>query len=174
VKTKKLLRPFLIVAATVGVLGVVLIPALFRAREEARKSACLGNLKQIGLAMAIYANDHDDNYPPTLNDLMPKYLTDEGLFHCPSDRSDKPSYLYVPGFTAKDRAMAMVVIERGGIHAHGRHVLFVDGHVWFRREADFQDLWTKQREEFKLPNLKELGDTVEEGQPVPAGSRPSS
>ena len=136
-KTRKLIRLFLIIAATASVLGVVLTPAFFRAREEARKSRCLGNLKQIGLAMAIYANDHDDEFPPTLNDLMPAYLTDEGFFHCPSDRSDKPSYFYVPGLTAKDtRPILMVVIERGGTHADGRFVLFVDGHVRWLWEPD--------------------------------------
>jgi prepilin-type processing-associated H-X9-DG protein len=143
----------------------MLLPALARAREEARKAVCASNLKQVGLAMAIYANDHEDKFPPTLTDLMPDYLTDEGLFHCPTDTSKEPSYLYVPGLSVTDEPTLMLVIERAGIHARGRNVLFVDAHVAWMDEQAFQAQWAQEREKFNLPSLKDLGDTVEEKQP---------
>ena len=163
-KTRNILRLSFIIAATVSVLGVVFVPPFFRAREEYRKAVCFSNLKQIGLAMEIYAKDFGGRFPPSLKQLVPDYVTrgQEGIFHCDSDRTHGPSYVYVPGFTTKDRPMTMVVIERGDIHEGGRHVLFIDTHVMRLQEARFQELWAKQREEFKLPSLKDLGDTVEE------------
>lgn len=155
---------------TTAVAAAMLLPALARAREEARKAVCASNLKQMGLAMAIYANDHEDKFPPALTDLMPDYLTDEGLFHCPTDTSKEPSYLYVPGLSVTDEPTLMLVIERAGIHARGRNVLFVDGHVAWMDEHAFQAQWAQEREKFNLPSLKDLGDTAPEKQPAPAGA----
>jgi len=46
--------------AIVAILAALLLPALSRAREKARQAICMGNLKQIGLAIFMYANDYDD------------------------------------------------------------------------------------------------------------------
>jgi prepilin-type processing-associated H-X9-DG protein len=149
-------------------------PALTEAREEARKAVCASNLEQIGMSLAMYVNDHKDRFPPTLKDLMPDYLLDEGLLHCPADTSKEPSYLYVPGLTLADLGddpRLMVVIERAGIHAGGRNVLFGNWHAGWMDEHAFQARWAQQREKFTLPSLKELGDTVPEKQPAPAGGQ---
>jgi len=158
----KQFRIFLGIAGVSGLAAMMVIPALFRAREEIRKAVCFSNLKQIGLAMEIYARDYGGKFPPALKDLVPAYLTDERVFHSLSDRSDKPSYLYVPGLTFKDSPLTMVVIERSSIHADGRHVLFVDTHVSWMEEGAFQAEWAQQQEKYNLPSLKDLGDTVEE------------
>jgi len=53
----------LVVIAIISILASILFPVFARAREQARKSACLSNLKQIGLAVMMYVQDYDETYP---------------------------------------------------------------------------------------------------------------
>jgi len=91
----------LVVIAIIAILAAMLLPALARAREQARRAACISNLKQIGLAIKMYAQDYREYYPTTsaawsttnpnataagcLNLLYPKYISAEKTFLCPSD-----------------------------------------------------------------------------------------
>lgn len=53
----------LVVIAIIGILAAILMPALNRARESAKRAACISNLKQIGTAMTMYAGDWNERFP---------------------------------------------------------------------------------------------------------------
>jgi prepilin-type N-terminal cleavage/methylation domain-containing protein len=53
----------LVVIAIIAILAAILFPVFAKAREKARQSACMNNMKQIGIASYQYLNDWDDTYP---------------------------------------------------------------------------------------------------------------
>ena len=58
----------LVVIAIIAILAGLLLPALARAKEKARRIACVNNVKQIEMAMMMYVDDHAGNYPPRMPD----------------------------------------------------------------------------------------------------------
>ena len=57
----------LVVIAIIAILAAILFPVFAKAREKARQTSCLSNLKQIGLAFTQYAQDYDEMYPPRMS-----------------------------------------------------------------------------------------------------------
>lgn len=55
----------LVVIAIIGILAAILFPVFSRVRENARRSSCSSNLKQLSLGIIQYAQDYDTYYPPT-------------------------------------------------------------------------------------------------------------
>lgn len=58
----------LVVIAIIALLAAILFPVFARARENARRTSCASNLKQIGLGIMQYTQDYDERMPPFLNE----------------------------------------------------------------------------------------------------------
>jgi prepilin-type N-terminal cleavage/methylation domain-containing protein/prepilin-type processing-associated H-X9-DG protein len=83
----------LIVIAIIALLAAILFPVFARARENARRSSCSSNLKQIGLGLMQYTQDYDERFVPNdginpvrraWQDRLMPYLKSEQIFLCPS------------------------------------------------------------------------------------------
>jgi prepilin-type N-terminal cleavage/methylation domain-containing protein/prepilin-type processing-associated H-X9-DG protein len=89
----------LVVIAIIAILAAILFPVFSRAREQARKAACVSNLKNIGMAMQMYAQDWDEKWVPMWTQswyqghsgrdwwmwLIQPYVKNLALFKCPSN-----------------------------------------------------------------------------------------
>jgi len=93
----------LVVIAIIGILAAILLPALARAREAARRASCANNLKQMGIVFKMYANESKgEKWPrpgisldyftagPDPISIYPEYLTDPTVLMCPSDAGADP------------------------------------------------------------------------------------
>ena len=96
-KTAFTLIELLVVIAIIAILAAILFPVFARARENARRSSCQSNLKQIGLGVLQYVQDYDERYPTGnagtaafgnrrgwAGNIYP-YVKSKQIFVCPSD-----------------------------------------------------------------------------------------
>jgi prepilin-type N-terminal cleavage/methylation domain-containing protein/prepilin-type processing-associated H-X9-DG protein len=85
----------LVVIAIISILAAILFPVFGRARENARRSSCQSNLKQLSLGVLQYQQDYDERYAPMLNviggnllgwsQFVQPYVKSTQIFSCPSD-----------------------------------------------------------------------------------------
>lgn len=78
----------LVVMAIITILAAIIFPTFATAKESARRTKCISDLRQIGMAVEMYCQDYDDDYavPPFLGTLYPSYIESASMFICPSDR----------------------------------------------------------------------------------------
>ena len=131
----------------------ILLPSLNKARETANRIKCGSNMRQIGQAMLLYANENDGVYPATVGPLLLTEPIPPKTFLCPSTNDALPggtpqqqiaaldagtagSYLYFgKGLTDTAGASTVLLTEPPTNHGKGDggEVLFGDGHVEYRQ-----------------------------------------
>jgi len=104
----------LVVIAIIAILAAILFPVFAKAREKARQTSCLSNVKQIGLAVLQYAQDYDEKLPPawtnigahvpvgftlstnytTWADDILSYAKNDQMFQCPSQQYSQSQMAY--------------------------------------------------------------------------------
>lgn len=126
----------LVVIAIIAILAAILFPVFGRARENARRSSCQSNLKQIGLGVLQYAQDYDERYPPAANYsdttqvfngggkdkavwfvLVQPYVKSTQVFKCPSNTFDTQVYSAEPitvSYLANGRGLYASTNDFGG------------------------------------------------------------
>ena len=145
----------------IPIMAAMLLPAFSAAREKTRRTLCINNLKQIGLALAQYATDNNDQLPQrqwcdTLTHSG--YLSSQRALQCPAGHTEKGAYVFnrnmLGGIWQSDPELVVVLDgDRGwnavisgpselppSVHRAGYNVLFNDGHVAWVPNSGIQQL----------------------------------
>jgi prepilin-type N-terminal cleavage/methylation domain-containing protein/prepilin-type processing-associated H-X9-DG protein len=118
----------LVVIAIIGILASMLLPALGRAKAKGQRIACVSNLRQIGLALRMWADDNDSRYPwridssaggsRTLTEAWQHFVVISNeivtpkVFRCPSDSEKDRAYSWTQTdsfVTLKNKALSFFV-----------------------------------------------------------------
>ena len=145
----------LVVIAIIAILAAILFPVFARAREKARQTSCLSNVKQIGLAFMMYAQDYDETMPMGVygdwqtywdtkvdwsgnvigDGMITPYTRNQQLAQCPSIKgisSDRPftGYGYNVSYIGCNPAEGGQPATLAQIQSPSETVLLADSAIW--------------------------------------------
>ncbi len=151
----------LVVIAVIAILMAILMPALSVAREQARRTACMSNMRQVGVALAMYQNEYEKTPPktqavfdyaspasrsnvlkllrPMISAANPEAATP--VYACPSLK-DNPNPAYAPTRTSRTGYLANAVLlgrKATSIRSPARMIVMQEGwslsnHLWVQPE----------------------------------------
>lgn len=149
--------------AIAGIAAAIAVPGVARAREGAKGTACLAQLKQVGAAIKAFEADQA-KLPEDLAELVSgqkKYL--EGSpFKCPSDPFPQregqieTSYIYIYSnkLGKETPEKTILAYDKSPLHGGSRTVLFLDGSVQSVPDFKFRELFNEQKERLKKHGIQ--------------------
>lgn len=142
----------LVVIAIIAILAAILFPVFARARAKARQTSCLSNVKQIGLALMMYAQDYDERYPVVDHtagygwwDGLQGYVKNAQVFRCPAysaAATDPATDYLLNGLFAHGCSMAVIQSPAEQICIAVRNPAWQEGgyHPWPADLTSWDDL----------------------------------
>ena len=151
-KTGFTLIELLVVIAIIAILAAILFPVFARAREKARQTSCASNLKQMTLAMHMYAQDYDETLPFCITgnvymtvwsvyQSVQPYVKNEQVLLCPSDTPPSVDLRVIGlgqyGYSANTTVMPINIagftpsnaLTMGEVHKPAECVAFYDAYL---------------------------------------------
>ncbi|MFC1480018.1 prepilin-type N-terminal cleavage/methylation domain-containing protein [Candidatus Omnitrophota bacterium] len=132
----------LVVFVIVVIVAALMTPFIRYTSKRTEKIVCANNLQKIGLAVYIYAREHNGKFPAELETLYnEQYLADQQLLDCPASKDigspGSPDYIYTGGLSIKDPSLLPLMRDKAGNHPQGGgNILYVNGAVVWKEEVD--------------------------------------
>ncbi len=184
----------LVVIAIIAILAAILFPVFARARDRARSASCSSNMRQIGIAAMMYAQDYDEMMPAVYHyyegdsntrymgyyDAFEPYTMNEQIYICPSGRYTYEYWRvrggglpYDEGFWGDVMTSSYGVIARHSSNAHFGTVMWEGG--WGRGghsiadvERPAEKILIAELRHIRAMNPDQMGFT-DDGAPLPMG-----
>jgi prepilin-type N-terminal cleavage/methylation domain-containing protein/prepilin-type processing-associated H-X9-DG protein len=144
----------LVVIAIIAILAAILFPVFAQAREKARQTSCLSNLKQMGLGMMMYAQDYDETmilntryYDTTSGDRhgmwamgIQSYIKNTLIFSCPSGTNKDVRSIFTNAFGTTPRTGEIRVPWQGALGANELIVKAGNDDTWSKTPISLAQL----------------------------------
>lgn len=135
---------------TTALAASIVMPSLVRARTLSKRVVSGANLRGITICCKIYANEHNEEYPPDLDALVRENCIAQKQLHAPADEPGRVSYVYLAGQGEYSDPRNILAHERPDLNkGEGVNAAFVDGHVEFLRPEAFERELQATRERMK-------------------------
>jgi prepilin-type processing-associated H-X9-DG protein len=121
---------------------ILVLPNIHRTGGHGSRIACANNLKQVGIGIKLYADEHDDVYPQKFSEIIQYVSRHAAIFVC-AESGNKPEsietvdewtdYVYILGFSTTSAPNAILAYcDPKNHNGEGGNILFVDGNIeWF-------------------------------------------
>ena len=168
--TVRRVLPWIAVASLIVIVVAMMMPALHRSREAARRTSAMNDLKEIGTALAMYRSDHDGKLPPSLRQLFPDYLRSEDVLVSPVT---KKQYVYDRDADIEKNAAGTPVAWDHPTE-DGQNVLFGDWHAEFVAKPGWDKLHTDAMEvaEDQSLGIQQAGKEMAQTEPATGPKAP--